>query len=37
MMAEKHLHNLVDSDHYKLGDFISKKEDEHCALEEGRE
>ena len=37
MMAEKHLHNLVGSENYKSGDLLSQKEDEHCALEEGKE
>jgi hypothetical protein len=37
MMAEKHLHNLVGSEHYKSGDLLAQKEDEHCSLEEGKE
>jgi hypothetical protein len=37
MMAEKHLHNQVGSEHYKPGDLLPQKEDEHCALEEGKE
>jgi hypothetical protein len=37
MMVEKHLHNLVGYEHYKSGDLFSQKEDEQCALEEGKE
>jgi hypothetical protein len=37
MMDEKHLHNLMGFEHYRLGDFISHKEDKHFSLEDGRE
>jgi hypothetical protein len=37
MMAEKHLHNPVGSEHYKSVDLLSHKEDKHYALEEGKE
>jgi hypothetical protein len=37
MMTKKHFHNPVGSEHYKMGDLLAQKEDEHCALEEGKE
>ena len=37
MTVEKHLHNLVGFEHYKMGDLLAQKEDEHFALEEGKE
>ena len=37
MMAEKHLYNPVGYENYKSGDSFAQKEDEHCALEEGKE
>jgi hypothetical protein len=35
-MAEKHLHNLVGSEHYKSGNFLSHKEDKHVSLKESK-
>ena len=36
MMAEKHLHNPVVSEHYKPGELLAHKEDKHFSLEEGK-
>ena len=37
MVDEKHLYNLVDSEHYRPGDLISHEEDKHSTLENGKE
>ena len=36
MKDEKNLDNPLGSEHYKLGDFLSHKEDKHYALKEGK-
>jgi hypothetical protein len=37
MMDEKHLHNPVGSEHYRLGDLFAHEEDKHFSLENGKE
>jgi hypothetical protein len=36
-MDEKHLHSLVGSEHYRLGDFLAHEEDTHFSLEYSKE
>jgi hypothetical protein len=37
MMDEKHLHNLVSSEHYRSGDLLAHEEDKIFSLEDGKE
>jgi hypothetical protein len=37
MMDEKHFHNPMGSEHYKLSDLLAHKEDKHFSLEDGKE
>jgi hypothetical protein len=37
MVDEKHLHNLVGSEQYRLGDLLAHEEDKHFSLENGNE
>jgi hypothetical protein len=37
MVYEKHLYNLVGSEHYRPGDLFVHEEDKHFSLENGKE
>jgi hypothetical protein len=37
MMDEKHFHNPVGSEHYRLGDLLAHEEDKKISLENGKE
>jgi hypothetical protein len=37
MMDEKHWHNPVGFEHYRLGDLLAHEEDKHFSLENGKD